>query len=102
MKKFSKLRIKQLWDDARIFAAWLASIRKGKVLRDRKTGRPLTAKEVINRFARTRGLLWALGYPLKVPGPNTTLAFKILFKRALPGVRKWYNFYKRRVQRSSE
>jgi len=99
LKRFSKRRIRQLFDDARIFVAWYSSLSKGKILRDRKTGRKLTKQEVIKRFAKVRGLLWALGYPPKAPGREDTKIYREVFKKAFPLMRKYHRRYFRRVVR---
>ncbi len=62
MEKFSKLRCKQLWDDLRIFSAWYSSKKKGMIIHDKKIGQVLSFFDIIKRFAKARGLLWALGY----------------------------------------
>ena len=98
LQYFSKKRIKQLFDDARIFIAWASSISKGKVLRDRKTGKRITLEDCIRRYAKVRGLLLALGYDIK-HSKKTTPIFKKVFKKAWPLIKKWYKYYKGRVKK---
>ncbi len=103
MKKFSKLRVKQLWDECRIFSAWYSSIKHGRRIYDKKTGRRITLQDCINRYAHARGLLLALGYKVKhgfKPKKKTTLEFRELFKKAWPKVKKWYLYYRNKVKRS--
>jgi len=103
MEKFSKLRIKQLWDDCRIFAAWFSSIKHGKKIVDQKTGQTLTLLDCIKRYAKARGLLWALGYSLdqkKAKPGKTTPEFKAMFKMALPSIKYYYRLYEGKVTRA--
>ena len=102
MEKFSDLRLKQLWDDCRIFAAWFSSIRHGKTIVDQKTKKKLSVLDVIRRYANARGLLVALGYPLalKKTKSKTTREFKELFKLALPSIEYYAKKYKGKVERS--
>ncbi len=101
MKRFSKSRIKQLWNECRIFSSWYSSIKSGKVLRDRKTGKVITPKDCIKRFAHARGLLWALGYPpRKQKGKvKTTPEFREMYRLAFPSVKYYYNKYKGKVSK---
>ncbi len=101
MTKFSKLRLKQLWDDLRIFSAWYSSKKKGRIIHDKKTGRVLSFLDIIKRFAKARGLLWALGYSPSRPkkGKVTTPAYKELWKKAAPSIKYYYYKYKDKVQR---
>lgn len=103
MKKFSKLRIAQLWDDCRIFAAWFSSIKKGKKIFDKKTGKQIRLLDCVKRFARTRGLLWALGYEPKRPKKNkkTTPAYREMWKLAAKSVKYYYHKYKGKVAKRS-
>jgi hypothetical protein len=104
MEKFTELRIKQLWDDLRIFAAWYASLKEGKVVVDQKTKKPLTKVEVIKRYGHGRGLLWALGYSIegkkKPSTKSTTPEFKELFKLAIPAIKHYYKVYNGKVQKA--
>lgn len=101
MEKFSKLRIKQLFDDCRIFSAFFASIGRGKHITDQKTGQKLSALDVIKRYARARALLLALGYPLGVSKKGkTTPEFKKMFKLALPSIKYYYSQYRGKVFKS--
>lgn len=103
MNKFSELRIRQLWDDLRIFSAWFSSIKHGKKIVDQKTGQRLTLKEVIKRYGHGRGLLWALGYSIekkKKPGKPITPEFKELFKLAIPAIKYYYKQYKGKVKKA--
>ena len=118
MEKFSDLRLKQLWDDCRIFVAWFSSIKHGKKIVDQKTGQKLTLLDCVKRYARARGLLMALGYEIgpkrlaEVKGKNidwrkkfkpsikSTPEFKEMFKLALPSIKYYFRLYKNRVERS--
>ena len=101
-EKFSPLRIKQLWDECRIFSAWYSSIKQGKKIIDQKTKKKITLFETIKRYAHARGLLIALGYPLGQKKSNTftTLEFKEMFKLALPSIKYYYQKYKDKVKKS--
>ena len=119
MEKFSDLRIKQLWDDCRIFAAWFSSIKSGKQITDRKTGQSLSVLDVVKRYAHARGLLWALGFPIGPkrmnwvhgkkseyvkpfkPKVKRTSEFKQMFKLALPSIKYYYSKYRGKVKRGS-
>ena len=95
LKRFSKLRIKQLWDDLRIYAAWYASKKEGKIIKDRKTGKAITFREIIKRFAKTRALLVVLGYPMvrrkrKLKIKKTT---RELYRLARPLIKKYVKYY---------
>jgi len=101
MEKLSKLRVKQLWDDCRIFSAWYSSIKHGKKIVDKKTGKQIRLLDCIQRYAHARGLLWALGYPLKKGKPGkTTPEFKELFRLAVPSIRYYYSKYRNRVRKT--
>ena len=100
MRTFSKLRIRQLWDDCRIEAAHYSSIKHGKVIVQK--GKRKTLNDCINRYARARGLLLALGYVVKhgyKSKKKTTPEFKEMFKKAWPRVKRWYKYYKGRVKK---
>ena len=97
---FSEGRIKQLFDDARIFVAWYSSISKGRRLKDKRTGRKITKAEALNRFAKVKGLLWALGYEPKLPGKGTTEIYRRMFRKAFPLIRIYYRKYRDRVRKA--
>ena len=97
MEKFSPLRIKQLFDDARIYVAHYAELSRGKK-HFWKTGEPITKEDLIRRFAQVRGELWALGYVPKMPIKRSL--YRKLFLLAWPLVKKVYNKYKGKVERS--
>jgi hypothetical protein len=100
MQKFSKLRVRQLFDDCRIFAAWFSSLLDGKTITDQKTKKQLTKKDVILRYAHARGLLIALGYPIKhTPGgKKPTPAFAKLTRLAKNSIQYYYDKYKGKVE----
>ena len=101
MQKFDKKRIAQLWDDCRIFAAWFSSTLKGKKITDKKTGKLITLREIVLKYARARGLLLALGYPIKHKkgGPKPTPAFIKLIKLAKKPMLVYYKYYKGKVSK---
>jgi len=101
MERFSELRIKQLWDECRIFAAWYSFIKRKAIVHDKKTKKILTLEDCIKHYAHARGLLLALGYVVKKEpsSKKTTPEFKEMFKRAWPRVKKWYAYYKNKVSR---
>lgn len=105
LKRFSKLRIRQLFDDCRIETAHFSSIKHGKTII--QFGRKKRLLDCIKRYARARGLLWALGYsipPFPIPGKvqkkETTPEFKKMFKLALPSIKYYYRFYEGKVKRA--
>jgi len=100
MEKFSKLRVKQLWDDARIESAHYSSIKKGISII--QAGKRKTLLNCIKRYARVRGLLMALGYSLGVAKKKTktTLEFKEMFKLAIPSIKYYYQKYKGKVRKA--
>ena len=76
-------------------SAWYASKKRGKVIRDRKTGKIITFQEIIKRFAKTRALLIILGYPMvkrkrKAKVKKTT---KELYRLALPLIKRYVRFF---------
>lgn len=97
---FSKLRIKQLFDDLRIRAAWFASTNRGKRIFSKKKNKFLTLDEIVDEFARIRAILIALGYPLKpsLKKKSTALTSE-LYKRAIPLIIKYLKSYKNKVKR---
>lgn len=97
MERFSPLRIKQLFDDARIFVAHYAELSRGKK-HFWKTGKPITKQELIKRFAEVRGILWALGYIPKMPEKKSL--YRELFILAWPLVKKVYKQYKGKVKKA--
>jgi len=100
MERFSKLRIKQLFDDCRIEAAHFSSIKKGKTIM--QFGKRKRLIDCIKRYAHARGLLWALGYPIKKgkKPAKTTPEFRQMFKLAISLIKHYYSKYKGKVERS--
>lgn len=96
MERFNKLRIKQLFDDARIYAAHFAELSRGKK-HYWKTGKEITKPDLIKRFANVRGILWALGYLPKMPEKKSS--YQELFILAWPLVKKVYNKYKGKIKK---
>lgn len=100
IKVFSKLRIKQLFDDLRIRAAWYSDVSRGKQIFSKQLRRNITLEDIIDQFAKIRGLLIALGYPLKPAArKKATFLTSELYKRAMPKILKYFKAYKGKVKR---
>ena len=95
-KTFSDLRVKQLFDDARIYVAHYAELSRGKK-HFWKSGKPITKADLIKRFGYVRGLLWALGYLPKMPEKKGL--YRGMFILAWPLIKRSYNKYKGKVRK---
>lgn len=108
MKKFSKLRIKQLWDDCRICCAHATALQRGEIHYWKDTGKKMTWEDLAKRLGRARGLLIALGFSIPVrkkkkgliPIAGKKKAAKELYRLSWPYIKKYYHYYRNRVERA--
>ena len=99
--EFNQSEIRQLWSASRIYTAWYTSLKRGISIYSRELNRHLTLEDIIEQFAQTRGLLWALGYIPQAPKKTKekTSLHKELWKCAIKSINYYYMQNKDKVKR---
>ena len=102
-KTFTKLQIKQLWNDLRLRAIWFGLVNSGKRVYSIKQKKQMTLDEIVKQFAKLRAILWELGYPLKSPKDKnknkTKRSTAILYKKAIPLIHSYLRKVKGKIKK---